>query len=376
MNDFHNDGYNNNINIGNKNLFASEKILSNVFVPNLIQLDPASSDSDDNRIYDFSCKDENINGINTFIVEIGLKELRGKGTVAYQRYLAYQLINNFKIRSISNKKNDCYLINQREIMTSFRFLGGDVFKQWAVQAGTVKPLCDFTTGLEEGDLLKPKTKIYARIKLPFDNMITEMLKFPKGSELLFTVSLKSINDAMCYNSSYMTNLTPKDMFEYVNLYATSYNILLGESLPNYYIEHEESLLLKAGIIKDLGVSKEDNMNKIYEETKNITKNVCSIKLIADAMLSGKRYLCFPGYDQTETNWVRTFHEKIVRELIIEVDEDVSISDFIKDNYKVNPKNPDNINYNNPILIPIENVKHVKIDIFNIPEGKRLYYLGI
>jgi hypothetical protein len=370
MNEFHNEGFVNNVNLGNKNLFTNEKLFPNVFVPNQLQLESSSSDSNDNKVYDFSCKDNNINGINHFILEIGLKELRGKGAVAYQKNLAYQLINNFKIRSINNKKNDCYLINQREIFNNVKSLGNDTFHKWSVQAGTNKDLCNFTYSDDERNLLKPSFKIYAKIRLPFDNAVTEVLKFPKGSELLFTVSLKSLNDAMCYTSSYMTNLTPKDMYESVNLYAYTYNIMIGDVIPLYYIEHEESLLIKPGTLKNII---NDQQGRVFEETKNITKNVTSVKVIVDSMLSGKRFLSHPGYKQTETNWKLEYHNKLIKELILELDEDESLEDYIKEHYKTKPSNVDNYNFNNPILIPIDNVKNIKIVIHNIPRGKKLYY---
>jgi hypothetical protein len=196
---------------------------------------------------------------------------------------------------------------------------------------------------EESNILKPKTKIYARIKLPFDNPVTEALKFPKGSELLFTVSLKSLNDAMCYSSSYMTNLTPKDMYESVNLYAYTYNIMIGDNIPNYYIEHEETLQIKPGLIKNISSNKEDNIGRVFEETKNICKNVSAIKLVSDVMLSGKRFLTYPGYNQSETSWLNSYHNKIINEVIIEIDEEDSIEDYLKEHYKTKPTNNDNIN---------------------------------
>ena len=137
MNDFHKEEFiNGSTKQGNKNLFTADKVHPTTFIQNQIQLISSSSDSSDNKVYDFSCKDENINGINHFILEIGLKELKGKGSVAYQKNLAYQLLNSFKIRSVNNKKNDCYLINQREIFNNVKNMGKDIFSRWSVQAGT------------------------------------------------------------------------------------------------------------------------------------------------------------------------------------------------------------------------------------------------
>jgi hypothetical protein len=371
MNEFHNEVFFHNIQSGGKNLFNSEKIISNTFVPNQIELNSSSSDSNDNNIYEFSCKDSNINAINYFMLEIDLKELRGKGSVAYQRNLAYQLLNSFRIRSISNKMNDCYLINQREIYNNLKLLGQDVFEKWSIQAGTNKTLCNFSYSNEENKILKPSVKIYARIKLPFDNSSTEVLKFPKGSALSITISLKSLNEALCYGSSYMTNLTPKEMYKSVKLYAYTYNILLNDNLPTYYIEHEELLNIKPGIMRN--ISKLDDNTRSYEEVKSISKSVTSIKLITDCGLSGKRFLCYPGYNQSESNWLNEYHNKIIQELIIELDEYMNINDYIKENYKLLPKNTDNFNYNNPILKPINSVNNITININNIPKDKKLYY---
>ncbi|CCU56374.1 trimeric virion coat protein rifampicin res [Mythimna separata entomopoxvirus 'L'] len=302
-----------------------------------------------------SVTDNKLEGCNNFGLNITLPEIKGIGGVRYQTDFTYKLIEECIIETIDDnvKYNTIIKKTGLEFLMDFN----QKRKEYSNYIGNNIDMCTFKYGKCSDDIIFPSKDIYFPLSFIFDNSNmnprTCFRLYPE-TKLQIKIKFRPFSSILLPDAKYkkhsLKNITDVDLQPYIKF--TGYNTC-GSPHKHRYIE-------------ELITSTHQSNKKNY-----YTPDFLSITNILwysrTDVFSGNMFISYPDYPETEENFIKTFIDKIIPDLIIISDND----DFLKSRgfnekckfKKLKPYDEIKFDVNNSCII----------NIMNIPETHDIYY---
>lgn len=302
-----------------------------------------------------SVTDIKLEGCNNFGLNITLPEIKGIGGVRYQTNFVYKLIDECIIETIDDNMKSNVIIKK----TGLEFLMDFNQKkhEYSRCIGNNNDMCKFKYGKCADDIIFSSKEIYVPLMFIFDNINmnprTCLRLFPESKlqiKIKFRDFIKAILPDAVYKKYSLKNISVVDLQPYIKF--TGYNTC-GSPYKNRYIE-------------ELITSEHQSNKKNYysPEFSSISNLLWYSK---SDIFSGNMFISYPNYPETEENFINSFVDKLLTDLIIISDND----DFLKTkgfNEKCKFKK---LKPYDRILFDVNN--YCDINIMNVPDNFNVYY---
>ncbi|AAG02828.1 rifampicin resistance protein [Betaentomopoxvirus amoorei] len=301
-----------------------------------------------------SITDIKLEGCNNFGLNITLPEIKGIGGVRFQNYFIPKLIEECIIETIDdNKTNEIIRKTGLEFLMDFI----QKKKEYSRFVGNNSDLCKFKYGKCADDIIFPSKEVYFPLMFIFDNVNmnprTCFRLFPE-TKLQIKIKFRPFADILLpdvkYKKNSLKNISDVDLQPYIKF--TGYNTC-GSPFKHRYIEE-----------LTYSTHKSNKKNYYSPEFLSITNLLWYSK---SDIFRGNMFISYPDYPETEENFIKTYVDKLLKDLlIISDDENFIKSKGFSDKCKFKKIDPCD-----KIVFDVNN--NCEINIMNVPEGFDLYY---
>lgn len=195
-------------NVKRTNIFSVDVQQPTIYMPQYVSIN-GYTDSNyhcekmQSYMVSFDIRDQHIAAVNYFVLSIELPEVTGEGEFAYVPFVGYKCIQRVSIMT--------------EDLTIWETDGEELFDKCvddkvAVMSGYSPELNDLSVGYTHNDTIKSGTTVYVYIKSPFDTDRTISSLKLVNSKIVVTVTFRSINDVIIYDSKFQVERFIKDFF--------------------------------------------------------------------------------------------------------------------------------------------------------------------
>lgn len=329
------------------------------YMPTILHIDPSNTESDKGYVtYSYHINDKLINAITDLCLSFETPELFSDKQIAFSCFLGFKLIKSV---SIYDKDQKIITVTGKTL-----FSRAHAARLNLETSGHSKELCNFNLSYMENlnsqkKYYLPASKIHVPLIMfnPGFETFTNIKNLPASKLRIEVCMLEDLTKVMVYNPGaefmYAFDRPVKDDILKIKkpvISATAFAIVNNRTnaSDNYIISTHEST---GGIEEDEhSVPNLDNLTHVNYGIEND--------------LSGKRFVCWAGYDQSEDNWVNTYITKLLPEIIKILPEDVLPTD--------NPDTSEKAVYvqvvNNEICV--NNIKTIQINIERVPKNYKIW----
>nr|WGO62716.1 hypothetical protein [Wadden Sea poxvirus] len=335
---------NNNDGIKRSNVFGVDVHQPTLYMPQYITIPGVISTTDNTCtdqqiIVNFEIRDQYITALNYLLLSIELPEVKGIGRFSYVPCVGYKCINNV---SISSNNIIIWEISGEDLYNSC--INNEVALK---HSGYSYELNDISIGITPNDTIKEATTVYVYIKTPFDKENTFSSLKLSDSKITVSVTFNRISDVIIRDILFDIETFVRDFIYVSELSFIGYMVKNIQMKP-YFIEKPRRVL---GQINQPAV--------IISEVHAATS--LSVYTKPYYGTTDNRFISYPGYLQTEKDYICAFVERLLDDLVI-------VSDCYPDNF---PDSADIVKVPQNGIVTIQDVDvFVKID--NVPNDMSVY----
>lgn len=327
------------------NIFSFDVQHPTAYMPQYISINGYHNkkDNDANQVYNvsFDIRDQHIAAVNYFFISIQLPEVSGEGKFAYVPYVGYKCIQHVAITCGD--------------ITIWETDGEELFDKCvddkiAVLSGYSPELNDISTGYTPNDTIKDSTTLYVYIKTPFDADKTISSLKLVNNKITVTITFRSINDVIVYDSKFQVERFVRDFVYSTELHLIAYAV--SDIKPkSAYIELDRRVVSCSSTPTPIPV-----ISDVYACT------AMSVYVKPYYGMMENKFISYPGYRQTESDYVRCMVNRLLDDLIV-------VADTVPQGF------PNTATF---VKVPVDgqiNLQDVDIivKIDNVPDDKDIYY---
>ncbi|AAF14976.1 m88L [Myxoma virus] len=288
----------------------------------------------------FEIRDQYITALSHFVLSIDLPEVKGIGKFGYVPYVGYKCIQHVSVAS-----TEC---------TIWESSGEDIYNSCVnnetamANSGYSHELNDVSVGLTPNDTIKDAATVYVYIKTPFDVEKTFSSLKLSDSKVTVTVTFNPVSDVIVRDTTFNYEAFVKD-FVYVSELSFVGYMVKNIQPKQTYIERPRRVL-----------SQINQATAVISEVHSVTSLGLYIKPYYGN--TDNRFISYPGYNQTERDYICAFVERLLEDLVIVSD---TVPSTFPDSAEIVEVPPDGI-------VNIQDVDvFVKID--NVPKDMAVFY---
>ncbi|AYC44773.1 rifampicin resistance protein [Moosepox virus GoldyGopher14] len=279
------------------NVFGVDIQNPTLYMPQYITINGIMSGNnscDQQVISTFEIRDQYITALSHLILSIELPEVKGIGRFGYVTYVGYKCIQQISISSSNG--------------VIWESTGEDLFNSCIdnetalINSGYSHELNDISTGLTPNDTIKESTTVHVYIKTPFDVERTFSSLKLADSKIVITVTFNPVSDIIIRDSTFNYESFIKD-FVYVSELSFIGYMVKNINIKPTYIEKPRRIL---GQINQSTV--------VVSEVHAITSLSVYVKPYYGN--ADNKFIAYPGYAQTERDYICSFVERLLEDLVI------------------------------------------------------------
>ncbi|QHR82630.1 virus assembly crescent IV scaffold protein [Brazilian porcupinepox virus 1] len=333
---------NNDDSIKRHNVFGVDVQNPTLYMPQYITLNGIVSPGscDQQVVSTFEIRDQYITAISHLVLSIELPEVKGVGRFGYVTNVGYKCINHV---SISSSDHILWESSGEDLYNSCKSNTTAMNN-----SGFSHELNDISSGLTNNDTIKDATTVYVYIKTPFDIEKTFSSLKLSDSKIIVTVTFNPVSDIIIRDSLFNYESFVKD-FVYVSELSFVGYMVKNIQPKTSYIE------IPRRVVGQLNQS-----TAVVSEVYSATSLSVYVKPYYGNV--DNKFISYPGYTQTERDYICTFVERILEDLVI-------VSNC-KPTYF--PDTAEIVEVPENGIVTIQDIDvFVKID--NVPEDMSIYY---
>ncbi|ANS71177.1 trimeric virion coat protein [Pteropox virus] len=324
------------------NVFGVDEHQPTLYMPQYITMQGISfKDCTNSQTNTFEIRDQYITAINNLVLSIELPDVKGLGRFGFVPYVGYKLIKHV---SISSDHGTIWEKSGEEIFDSCSS------NESAMQlSGFTRELNDISTGLTQNDTIKEATTVYVYLKTAFDVENTFSSLKLANSKITVTVTFHSISEVIVYDSTFD-----------VEAFVKSFVYVTELSFIGYMVRNVQ---LKPTFIE----MTRKQISQINQSTAAITDvhatTFVSVYVKPCYSTADNRFISYPGYAQTEKDYVCAFVERLLEDMVI-VSDQVPCGKF--------PPSADIVEVPDNGIVYLQDVE-VLVKIDNVPDDMNVYF---
>ncbi|QRM15347.1 putative rifampicin resistance protein, IMV assembly [Mudlarkpox virus] len=328
------------------NIFSFDVQQPTAYMPQYVSINGYYDKKDQNDVtqpnsISFDIRDQHISAVNYFVLSIDLPEVSGEGEFAYAPYVGYKCIQRVSITCGD--------------ITIWETDGEELFDKCvddkiATLSGYSSELNDVSIGYTPNDTIKEPTTVYVYIKSPFDvDKTISSLKLV-NSKITVTITFRSINDVIVYDSKFQSEKFIKEFVYSPELHLIAYAV--SEIKPkSAYIEMDRRVVSCSSTPAPIPV-----ISDVY------ACSAVSVYVKPYYGMMENKFISYPGFKQNESDYISALVNRLLDDLVVVTDTvpkdfpDTAMFLKVPSNGKITLQDVDIV---------------VRID--NVPEDKDVYY---
>ncbi|CCD83270.1 rifampicin resisitance protein [Squirrelpox virus] len=246
------------------------------------------------NVISFEVRDQYINAMNNIVLCLELPEIKGVGRLGYVPYVGYKMIRHVSIVSVHG--------------TIWESCGEELFESVRSDpvalelSGYSRELNDINIGLTANDTIKEAASIYVHIKTPFDVEKTFSSLKLADAKVTVTVTFNPIVDVIVYDGTFDIDAFVRDFSYVAEMSFVGYMVRTINNKPSF-IE-----------IARKTVSQINQSTAVVTDVHAATSLSVYVKPYYGN--TDNRFIAYPGYAQSESDYVSAFVERLVEDLVI------------------------------------------------------------
>ncbi|ATI21035.1 trimeric virion coat protein [Western grey kangaroopox virus] len=326
------------------NVFGLDIQQPTLYMPQYISVSGISQPDDGcsastQTVIAFDIRDQYITALNHLVLSLELPEVKGVGRFAYAPYVGYKCIRHVAITSEHGTVWEC---DGEDLFD--KCSGEDI----AAMAGRSRELNDISSGVTPNDTIKEAATVHVYLKTPFDADKTFSSLKLSDCKLTVTVTFRPITEAIIYDQRFAIDQFLRDFVYVADLSFVGY--MVRDVRPKTaYVEMERRVVSCANI-----------PTSVVSDVHACTGVAVYVKPCYGA--TENRFVSYPGFAQTESDYVRAFVDRLLEDLVV-------IADAPPDWF---PKSAHVVKVPRSGVVSIQDADAV-IRVDNVPEGKDVYY---
>ncbi len=324
------------------NVFGVDSYQPTLYMPQYITLSGISSGSGcDHYVSEFEIRDQYITALNYLVLSIELPEVKGVGRFGYLPHVGYKCIRSV---SICSGDENIFDVSGEDLYLSCK--NNNVALELS---GHSHELNDISMGLTPNDTIKEAATVYVYIKTPFDIEGTFSSLKLSDCKITVTVTFNPVSDIIVYDSTFNFKTFSRE-FIYVSELSFIGYMIKNVQLKSSYIEKPRRI-----------VGQINQNTVIVPEVHSSTALSIYVKPYYGD--SDNKFISYPGYKQSEKDYIDAFVNRLLEDLVIVSENDP------EDNF---PESSEIVEVPSSGLVTIQDANiHVKID--NVPEDTKVYF---